>query len=252
MLIDTHCHLNFPQYAADLPAVLARAADAGVGKYIVPAVDAEHAKSAVALAEEYDTIYAAVGQHPGHADEFFPEGEAAFRALAQNARVVAIGECGLDAVKSSASAAVQEEVFRRHIALALEVGKPLILHTRGAEARGAEILAEYPRIGGVAHCYTADLDTARRYIELGFCIGITGIITYPGASALREVVRELPLTSLLLETDGPYLAPQKYRGMQNEPAYVVEMAEMVAGLLGVSASEVGRVTTENAGRVFGV
>jgi len=221
-------------------------------KYIIPAVDTEHAVSAVALAEQYDTIYAAVGQHPSHADAYSPEAEKIFRELAQHPRVVALGECGLDAVKSSASMEVQEEVFRRHIELALEIGKPLILHTRGAEARGAEILSEYPRSGGVAHCYTADLATAQKYIQLGFCIGLTGIITYPGAGALRAVVKELPLSSLLLETDGPYLAPQKYRGMQNEPAYVVEMAKMVAELHGVSVEEVARATTENAARIFGI
>ncbi|MDQ7030523.1 MAG: TatD family hydrolase [Ardenticatenia bacterium] len=258
VLIDTHLHLDFDAFEADRDEVVARAVEAGVLQMITIGINVETSKRAVALAEQYGAVYAAVGVHPNEAHTWTPEVEAELRALAAHPKVVAIGEIGLDYHWERVAPAHQHVVFRAQLDLAAQVGLPVVIHDREAHADVVRVVqawaseagtnADTPR--GVFHCFSGDRDMARRVIELGFYVGVDGPVTFKNARRLRALVAELPLERLLVETDAPFLTPHPYRGRRNEPAHVHLVAQKVAELHGVSVNEVARVTTRNARRLF--
>jgi TatD DNase family protein len=253
-LIDTHCHLDMSAYAVDFEAVLARALAAGVTRIISVGIDLESSRSAIALAEQHEGIYATVGVHPHNVAELSEVDYAELRGLCGHAKVVAYGEIGLDYVKNYAPVALQKEHFSRQVALAKELQLPLVVHDREAHEDIMEILetaGPFPA-GGVMHCFSGDAAFARRVLALGFHISIPGVVTFAKAEMLHEAVREIPLGSLVLETDGPFLAPVPKRGRRNEPQLMLFTAQKVAELKGVSLEEVARQTTINAVHLFGL
>ncbi len=251
-LVDTHTHLDFDQYDADREAVLHRAAEAGVAWLIDVGTDLASSRRAVALAAAEPRMWAAVGVHPHEAASCTREVLADLRVLAREPRVVAIGETGLDYYRDLSPRSRQREAFEAHLALALEVGLPVIVHDREAHSDVLAMLRAAVGAGlrGVMHCFSGGPELARQVAELGMYVGIAGPVTYPRATALAEVVRTVPLERLLIETDCPYLAPQAYRGRRNEPAYIRLVAERVAELRGIAPEEVGRVTSRNARDLF--
>jgi TatD DNase family protein len=253
MLVDSHCHLDFPDFAPDLDQIVARAAEAGVGRIVTISTRVRRLGELVTIAETYDNVYCSVGTHPHHADE--EDGIAADElvALAGHPKVVALGEAGLDYFYDSGSPAAQARGFRAHIAAARASGLPLVIHTREADEDCARILDEEMAKGpfrAVLHCYTGGRDLAMRAIDLGLSISFTGIVTFKKSDALRALAAELPADRIMVETDAPYLAPGKFRGKRNEPAYVVEVAKVLAEARGVSLEEFSRQTTENFFRLF--
>jgi TatD DNase family protein len=244
---DSHCHLTMSNAEANL--VAARAA--GVRGFVVPGTKLEDAPQAVAFAQQHDDVWAAVGFHPHDAKDCDDAAFAEIERLARQPRVVAIGECGLDYHYDYSPREVQRAVFERHIELAKALDKPIIVHNRESTADMVEILS---RTGarGILHSFTESLDVARRLVDLGYYISFSGIVTFKSAESLREAARGLPHDRVLIETDTPYLAPVPYRGRDNEPAYVVAVAELLAKLWDVSLERVAEQTTANFERVFSV
>jgi TatD DNase family protein len=253
-LIDTHIHLDFPQFDGDRERVIERAATAGVGAMVNVGADVDSSRAAVALAEAHPQIYAAVGVHPHDAKTMTGEVLEVLRALASRPRVVAIGEIGLDFYRDLSPREKQRQVFEQQLALASEVGKPMIIHDREAHKEVMAILRRWAegcqQPVGVLHCFSGDLAMAQEAIELGFYVSIAGPVTFPNARRLRELVRQLPLEKLLVETDCPYLTPHPHRGKRNEPAYVKLVAQEVAHIKGLTLEEVARVTSDNARALF--
>lgn len=250
MIIDTHCHIQFNPLVSNLEAVIHRAHEAGVGKMIVVGCDIESTRSAIEIAEKHDGIYAAVGLHPQDAKKLTDQMWKQFQELASHQKVVAIGETGLDFFKEYSPREVQIEVLKKHISLALELNLPLIVHNRDSDEQCLEILKEQKVKDAVFHCFGSDVEFARKVWMAGYFTSFTGIITYPSARNLHAVVEECPMDAMMIETDCPYLAPQKYRGGKNEPAYVVEVAKQVAHLKNMSYDDVSKITTENANNFF--
>lgn len=251
-LVDSHCHLDFPDYTEGVEPLLANMAQAGVSHALCVSVSLERFPGVLALAERYDNLYASVGVHPDHEDAQEPSVEELVR-LADHPRIVAIGETGLDCYRSPREAvAWQRERFRTHIRAARAAGKPLIIHTRNAAEDTLAIMAEEgaDAVGGVMHCFTESLAVAEQAMAMGFYISFSGIVTFKNAASLREVAAAVPLDRLLVETDAPYLAPVPHRGKRNEPAYVVHVAETIAGIKGVALEEVARASRENFFRLF--
>ncbi len=256
-LIDTHAHLDDPDFDADRAEVIARALASGVIAIVSVGAGLESSRAAISLAEKYPAIYAAVGVHPHEARTMDAKGRAELQALAQHPQVVAIGETGLDYYRDLSPRQSQQQVFEAHLTLADEVGKPVIVHDRQAHDEVMTILRRWAagRTGGkagVLHCFSGSLDMAQEAIELGFYISIAGAVTFLNARRLAEKVRRLPLARLLIETDCPYLAPHPYRGKRNEPAHVSLVAEAIARLKDVSPPEVAAITTDNARALFGL
>lgn len=252
MLVDSHCHLDYPPMADDLAGTIARARSAGVGTMLTIGTKLRDFPRVRAIAEANDNIFCSVGIHPHEA-----QNEAADTArlveLARHPKVVGIGETGLDYYYDKSPRDRQQANFRAHMRAASESGLPLIVHTRDAEEDTAAMLAEALREGplkGVLHCFTSSRRLAQQAIDLGFYISISGIVTFKNAEDLRQTVRGLPLERLLVETDSPYLAPVPMRGKSCEPAYVMHTAAKVAELKGVSVDELGRVTTANFFALF--
>lgn len=250
MLIDTHCHLDFPNFEKDFAEVLTRAEKAGVQKIINPGVDIVASKKAVALAEKHPQIFAAVGFHPSEAEKLTADNFTALEKLAAHEKVVAIGEIGLDFFRMRNSKKIQIEAFGQQLELAQKLAKPVIIHSREAAAEIFEVLDNF-KVRGVFHCFGGDWGFAEKVLERGFLIGLTGIVTFPNAANVREVAQKIPLEKLLIETDAPFLAPQKYRGERCEPAYVAEVAQEIAKLKGIEVSEVAEQTTANAEKLLG-
>ncbi|HYH10247.1 MAG TPA: TatD family hydrolase [Thermoanaerobaculia bacterium] len=244
---DSHCHLTMSNAEANLAA----ARGAGVRGFVVPGTKLEDAPQAVAIAQQNADVWAAVGFHPHDAKDCDDAAFAEIARLAREERVVAIGECGLDYHYMHSPRETQIEVFERHIALARELDKPIIVHNRESTEDMVDVLT---RSGarGILHSYTESLDVAKKLVEHGWLISFSGIVTFRNADPLREVARGLPQDSVLIETDTPYLAPVPYRGRDNEPAYVVAIAELLAKLWSVPVEEVAARTTANFERVFGV
>ena len=252
VLIDTHCHLDMSTYQEDCEAVLARAVAAGVTRIISVGIDLESSRKAIGLAEQYEAIYATVGVHPHNVAELTEADYDELRNLCRHPKVVAYGEIGLDYVKNYAPVAMQKEHFSKQVALARELELPLVVHDREAHDDIMEMLESaglFPA-GGVMHCFSGDAVFARRVLAMGFHISIPGVVTFAKAEMLQEAVREIPLASLILETDGPFLAPVPYRGKRNEPRLLLFTAQKVAELKGLSLEEVARQTTLNAVQLF--
>ena len=253
MLVDSHCHLDFPDFAPELEAVVARAEAAGVGRMVTISTRVRRHAQVLAIAERFPNVTCSVGTHPHHAHEELDITAEELIARAQHPKVVAIGEAGLDYHYDNSPRAAQEQGFRTHIAAARATQLPLVIHAREADEDTARILEEEMGKGpfpAVLHCYTGGPELARRAIALGHSISFTGIVTFRNSAALREIAKSLPADRFLVETDAPYLAPLPYRGKRNEPAYVVEVAKVLAEVRGVSADEIGRQTTENFFRLF--
>jgi TatD DNase family protein len=253
MLIDSHCHLDFPDFATELDAVVARAQAAGVGRIVTISTRIKREAELLAIAERFPAVYCSVGTHPHHAHEEIDIGTDELIARTRHPKVVAIGEAGLDYHYDSSPRAAQEQGFRNHIAAARATGLPLVIHSRDADADMAEILEQETGKGAfpaVLHCFTGGRELAERAIVLGLFISFTGILTFKKSDELRAIAQSLPADRILVETDAPYLAPGPYRGKRNEPAYVVETAKVLAQTRGVSLDEIARQTTENFFRLF--
>ncbi len=253
MLVDSHCHLDFPELAERLPQVLDSMKDAGVEAALCAAVSLEALPALLALAKAHSQLYASVGVHPEQRDCLEPD-VAALVTYARHPKVLAIGETGLDYHWHKDEPEWQRERFRVHIRAARASGKPLIVHMREAAGDTLRILAEEgaAAVGGVMHCFTETAEVARQAVDLGFLISFSGIVTFKNARELKEVAKTVPLDRLLVETDAPYLAPVPYRGKPNEPAYVRYVAAEVAALRGIPVEEVARATTDNFCRLFKV
>lgn len=254
MFIDSHCHLDrldFDKLGTDLAGALAAARARGVQHFLCVGVDLETLPDVLAVAEAHGDVSASVGVHPLHLDSLEPEIEQLI-ALAAHPKVVAIGETGLDYHYEQESPADQQRRFRKHIEAARRTGKPLVVHTRAARADTIAILREEGATAGVMHCFTEDWDMARAALDLGFYISFSGIVSFANAAELREVACKVPLDRILIETDSPWLAPVPYRGKTNQPAYVVDVARVIADLRGMSVEAVGEQTTGNFRRLFGV
>jgi TatD DNase family protein len=268
-LVDTHCHLDFEPYREDLPAVLSRARKAGVSQIMIPGLNVSSSRRAAALADQEPLLFSAAGVHPNSLEDWDPAAAAELREIARQPRVRAVGEIGLDYYRGGGTRRIQQRALWTQLELAAELDLPVILHVRNAgEAdrscimdlitiveEWTEALSPDRRSGqgvppGVVHSFSGNLAEAHRLLELGFYLGITGPVTYPNASGLREVVREIPLSRLLIETDGPYLTPQPRRGRRNEPAYVKWVAEKIAEVKVCSPEETASRTAENADRLF--
>jgi TatD DNase family protein len=265
--VDTHAHLQVDRYGADREAVVRRAEEAGVMPIVTVGADLASSRAAVALAERHAGIYATVGVHPHGARSVETSTIDELRDLAGRGCVVAVGEVGLDYYHDYSPRDAQREVFEAQLALAAELGKPVVVHLRDKEGQTTAYELALRMLGGwvrdrqlagasgspgVLHCFSGTLETARAALDLGFYMGVDGPVTYPNARALQAIVAELPLKRLLLETDCPYLAPQARRGKRNEPAYLPYIGEKVAELQGVEMAHVAQVTTDNAARLFGL
>ena len=251
MLVDSHCHLDFPDFAAERDAVVARARDAGVGAMLTIGTRLDQFAGVRAIAEANRDVWCSVGAHPHEAADHAATTAADLVALAAHARVVGIGETGLDFHYDHGPRDLQERVFRAHIAAARESGLPLIIHARDADEAVARVLREEGASAGVLHCFSSGRGLAEAALDLGFYVSISGIVTFRNADDLRAIVRDIPLDRLLVETDAPYLAPVPYRGKRNEPAYVAATAAAVAALKGVEPEVLAAATTDNFFRLFG-
>ena len=250
-LVDSHCHLNFEPLNAGLEDVLQRARDNGVGHMLCVSVTLETFPEIRMLAHDHANVFASVGVHPNEREGREPSVED-LTTLANDARVVAIGETGLDYYRSQGDMVWQQERFRRHIRAAKESGKPLIIHTREAAADTLRIMREEEAgdIGGVMHCFTESWEVARAALDLNFHISFSGIVTFLNADALREVAKQVPPDRLLIETDAPYLAPAPFRGKTNEPAFVKHVAECLAMLRATTLEGIAEHTTRNFFTLF--
>lgn len=251
MLVDSHCHINFPELANNMEAVRQAMLDHQVGHALCVSVTLNKFPEVLAVAEAHSNIYASVGVHPDYEDEDEFTVEDLVR-LAQHPKVIAIGETGLDYFRLTGDLEWQRERFRTHIRAAIKAGKPLIVHTRAAAEDTIRIMREENAqlVGGVMHCFTESLEIALQAIALGFYISFSGIVTFKNAVALKEVAKSIPLDRILVETDSPYLAPVPFRGKINQPAYVKYVAEEVARLRGISVEEVATATTQNFFTLF--
>ena len=253
MLIDSHCHLDFPDFAAELEGVVLRARQAGIARLVTISTRVRRHREVLAIAERFPDVYCSVGTHPHYAHEELDISAGDLVARTRAEKVVAIGEVGLDYHYDNSPREAQEQGFRTHIAAARETGLPLVIHSREADADTARILEEETAKGAfkaVLHCFTGGADLARRAVALGHFVSFTGILTFKNSTALRAIAAELPADRILVETDAPYLAPGRYRGKRNEPAYVIETARMLAETRGVSFDAIARQTTDNFFRLF--
>jgi TatD DNase family protein len=253
MLVDSHCHLEVPEFADDLDGIVGRARDAGVGRVVTISTRSERQAGLLAIADRFPDVFCSVGTHPHHAHEELDIGTADIVVQTRNDKVVAIGEAGLDYFYDNSPRDAQERGFRNHIAAARETGLPLVIHTRDADDDTGNILEHEMGKGAfpaVLHCYTGGPELAKRAIDLGLYISFTGILTFKKSEDLRAIAASLPADRILVETDAPFLAPGKFRGKRNEPAYVVETARTLAETRKVSLDDIAQQTTENFFRLF--
>lgn len=251
MLVDSHCHLDFPGLADRLPAVLAAMQERGVGAALCIGVNLEDFPQVLAIAEQADNLYATVGVHPEYSDVEEPD-ETRLLALAAHPKVLGIGETGLDYYWHKDKPEWQRQRFRTHIRAARQCGKPLIVHTRDSAVDTLQVLREEgaEAVGGVMHCFTENWEIARQALDLGFYLSFSGIVTFKNAAIVKEVAQKCPLDRMLVETDAPYLAPTPFRGKPNEPSYVRYVAEEIARLRETTLAEIAEVTTGNFLRLF--
>ena len=253
MLVDTHCHLDFPDFAPERDAVVARARAAGVGRFVTISTHVTKFAEIASIAESYDDVFCTVGTHPNHALDEPEASPQALIALAAHEKCVAFGEAGLDYHYNHAPKETAERVFRNHIAAAREAQLPLVIHTRDADDDTARILRDEMGQGAfpaLLHCFTASRALAETAVELGAYLSFSGVLTFKNAQGLREIAAAMPLDRLLVETDAPFLAPTPHRGKRNEPAFVKETARVLAEAKGISEAEVADATTANALRLF--
>jgi TatD DNase family protein len=253
MLVDSHCHLDFPDFASELDAVVARAEAAGVGRIVTISTRVRRHADVLAIAERFPNVFCSVGTHPHNAHEELDITAAELAERARHPKVVAIGEAGLDYHYDYSPREAQAKGLRTHIAAARETGLPLVIHCREADADMARILEEETALGAFAavlHCFTGTRELAFAGIRLGLYVSFTGILTFKNSAYLRDIAAELPADRILVETDAPYLAPGRFRGKRNEPSYVVETAKVLAEARGATFDEIARQTTDNFFRLF--
>ncbi|HEY6974368.1 MAG TPA: TatD family hydrolase [Nitrospiraceae bacterium] len=256
MLIDTHTHLDDARYDSDREAMIARARDAGVEAFVTIGCDLATSRTAIALADRYPFVFASIGVHPHEVKHIGDMWYDEFRRLAMHEKVVAYGEIGLDYHYNHSSPKDQRNRFREQVALARELKLPVIIHTREAQKDTIAILKEEKAsdVGGVFHCFSGDAWLAKDALDLGFYLSFSGVLTFQNAAMLRDIAKTVPLDRLLIETDCPYLTPVPHRGKRNEPAYVSLVARQLAQIFSsdptLSTDTIGRITTENAKRLF--
>lgn len=253
MLVDSHCHLDFPDFSTELDAIIARARAAGIGRLVTISTRVKKHAQVLAIAEKFPEVFCSVGTHPHYSHEETDIDAAQLIAISKHPKVVAIGEAGLDYFRNNSPRDAQAASLRQHIAAGRETGLPLVIHSRDCDADMARILREESGKGAfpaVLHCFTGGRDLAFAAVDLGHYVSFTGILTFKNSDALREIAAALPADRIMVETDAPYLAPLPYRGKRNEPAYVAETAKVLADTRGVSADEIARQTTENFFRLF--
>ncbi len=253
MLIDTHCHLDFPDFDAERDAIIERARAAGVGQMITISTRVKKFDTILAIAENYANVFCSVGTHPHNADEELDIETDDLVRLSAHPKVVAIGEAGLDYFYDNAPRDAQVTGLRRHIAAARQTQLPLVIHSRSADDDMAAILTEETGKGAfpfLLHCFSSGPELARIGVELGGYISFSGILTFPKSEELREIAKTVPHDRMIVETDAPYLAPKPFRSKRNEPAYVAHTAQVLAETIGVSTQEIAEITTDNAFRVF--
>ncbi|KTB48659.1 TatD family hydrolase [Dehalogenimonas alkenigignens] len=256
-LIDSHAHLDLPDFAPDLDDVLIRADDAGVNTIITIGIDIPSSKKAIGLAAAHDNIYATVGIHPCDSAAATDETLADLAKLAASPKVVAIGETGLDFYHKPFSEAVQFKALTFQLDLAVQTGKPVVIHNRAADAAIVPLLEDWAAANpghqqGVIHCFGGDIETADRYLKAGFHISLGSYVTYPSSRKSHDIYRYIPLERLLLETDCPFLPPQGQRGKRNEPSYLVQTVQALADIREIPVEELARATAQNARRLFGL
>ncbi len=252
-IVDSHCHLDYEGLAENLPAMVQRCADAGVGLMLSISSRVAQFPKLLEIAEAYDNVFCTVGTHPHNAHEEPDVSVADLVKLTNHPKVVGIGEVGLDYHYDLSPREAQMKGFRTHIAAAREAGLPLVIHTREAEDDTARVLEEEMRKGAfkaVLHCFTSKQWLAEKGVELGLCVSFSGILTYKSADDLRVTAKALPMASLLVETDSPFLAPSPYRGKPNEPSYVLKTLEHLAVIRGVTSNEMAKITSDNFFRLF--
>src|SRR6201992_887807 len=253
MLVDSHCHLDFPDFADDLDGIVARAAAAGIGRIVTISTRGRGLAAVLAITERLPEVYCSVGTHPHQADEEDGISPDELIGMTEHPKVVALGEAGLDYFYQHGSREAQERGFRSHIAAARATGLPLVIHTREADEDCGRILEDEMSKGSfraVLHCYTGGRDLAMKAISLGLSISFTGILTFKNSHALRVLAADLPADRIMVETDAPFLAPGKFRGKRNEPSFVVETPKALAPRPGGSVEEISRQTTKNFFRLF--
>lgn len=253
MIVDSHCHLDYPDFAAELDDVVGRARAAGLVRMVTISTRVKRHDGILAIAERFDDVYCSVGTHPHYAHEELDVSAADLVQRSRHARVVAIGEAGLDYFYDNSPKDAQAQGLRTHIAAARETGLPLVIHSRDADADMARILREEQGQGAfpaLLHCFTGGRDLALTAIDLGMYVSFSGVITFKKSDELRAIAAQLPADRLLVETDAPYLAPGKFRGKRNEPAYVVETAKVLAEARGVDYAQIAGQTTDNFFRLF--
>ena len=250
MLFDTHAHLDDHAFDADRRELIASLPGRGIGLLMNPGCSFESSRNAIALAEEYDFIYAAVGSHPDVADEVDDALIAEYRELCKHPKVKAIGEIGLDYHYEDIPRDIQKRAFRLQMALAAELDLPVIVHEREAHEDGLKIVDEFPTVKGVFHCYSGSLEMAKELVRRGWYIGFTGVLTFKNARKALEVAAGIPTDRIVIETDCPYMAPVPFRGKRNDPSLVCHMADRLAQLLGISPVEARRITMENGKRLY--
>ncbi len=254
MLIDTHCHLDFPDFADERDDLVARAHDMGVAQMVTISTRVRKLDNLLALTERYPSVFCSVGTHPNNADEELDvTADDLVRLAESHDKIVAIGEAGLDYFYDTQKPEDQQTSFRRHIEAARRTQLPLVIHSRSADEDMAAILTEESGKGAfpfILHCFSSGPELARVGVALGGYVSFSGILTFPKSEELREIAKNIPHDRLLVETDAPYLAPKRWRGKRNEPSYVVNTAEVLAETLALGFEEIARITTDNAFRVF--
>ncbi len=252
ILVDTHAHLEMPEFEKDLPQVIQRAKEVGITAIVTVGTNLLSCQKTLEIVGSYKDTYAILGIHPHHAADVKEEDLGRLKEMAHHEKVKAWGETGLDFYRNLSPPQIQRERFRQQINIAKELKLPLVIHSRQATEETIKILQQERawEVAGVIHCFSADEQAAKKYLDMGFYISIPGVITFKGAQQLREVVKGLPLERILLETDAPFLAPVPYRGKRNEPAFVRFTAQTIAEIRGLDISEVAAITTDNARRAF--
>ena len=253
MLFDTHAHYDDDWFDADRDALLAAMPEKGVGLIVNPGITVETSRRAIAMAEKYPHVYAAVGIHPENCHDFVPQQIDELRELARHPKVVAIGEIGLDYYwDTNPPKEFQQEVLRQQLALARELKLPVIIHDRDAHADTLAIVQEFPEVKGVFHCYSGSVEDSRTLVKLGWMLSFNGAATFKNARKAPEVIAEVPMDRLMIETDAPYLAPVPHRGKRNDSSLVYLVAEKIAQIKGLTAEEVAQITWNNGKRFFGI
>jgi TatD DNase family protein len=253
MLVDSHCHLDFPDFAEERAAIVARALAAGIGRMVTISTRVKRFQLVLEIAESFDEVYCSVGTHPHNADEELDVTVEELVRLSAHPKVVAIGEAGLDYFYDHAPRDAQAKGFRTHIAAARETGLPLVIHARDADSDMADILEDETGKGAfpfILHCFSSGRRLAEVGVALGGYVSFSGILTFKNSAELRAIATDVPHDRLLVETDAPYLAPIPFRGKRNEPAYVAHTANVLAETIGVSEAEIAAVTTDNFFRLF--